>query len=168
MTDDLTIEPLNEAHFDRLHAVFDAVCRERRFMAFTQGGPREEARAYYLSILDAGDAHVVALRGNALLGWCDVLRQRPDARRHVGTLGMAVRADARGQGLGRALITAALAGADARGLTRVELTVHPDNQVAQRLYRSVGFVLEGVQRGGWRMDGRTGDLHAMARVTEAV
>ena len=39
------LEPLREDHFERLHDLFDAVCREKRFMAFTQAGPREQTFA---------------------------------------------------------------------------------------------------------------------------
>lgn len=163
---DLAIEPLHADHFERLHDLFDAVCRERRFMAFTHAGPREQTLAYYRQIVDGGQVHFVARRGSELLGWCDVLRQFAHTRQHVGVLGMAVAASARGQGVGRRLIEAALAEALARGLTRVELTVHVDNAVAQALYRSVGFETEGLLKRGWCLDGRYHDVWLMARLTE--
>jgi putative acetyltransferase len=158
------IEPLAAAHFDRLHDLFDAVCREERFMAFTQAGPREQTRAYYRGILDGGHTHVVALEGDALIGWCDVLPLHGQMRAHAGVLGMAVAAPARGLGVGTALIQAALQRATARGLTRIELTVHADNTVAQTLYRRHGFVHEGTQRRGWCLRGQYADVHHMARL----
>ena len=49
-------------------------------------------------------------------------------RRHVGCLGMAVRDDLQGRGVGTALMEAALDLADNwLGLTRVELQVYTDN-----------------------------------------
>ncbi len=77
---------------------------------------------------------------------------------------MAVAADVRGQGVGRQLITAALAQSARRGLTRIELTVHSRNLAAQALYKSVGFELEGIQRSGWCLDGECFDVHFMARL----
>jgi ribosomal protein S18 acetylase RimI-like enzyme len=50
-----------------------------------------------------------------------------------------VRADAQGQGLGRALVEAALERARARGCGRVELDVDEDNAAARALYRGLGF-----------------------------
>jgi ribosomal protein S18 acetylase RimI-like enzyme len=47
--------------------------------------------------------------------------------------------DARGAGLGRALVEATLAHARARGCRRVELDVNERNEAAQRLYGSFGF-----------------------------
>ena len=50
-----------------------------------------------------------------------------------------VREDARGSGLGRALMDAALERAKVRGCRRVELDVNSENTAALALYRSLGF-----------------------------
>ena len=158
------LEPLREDHFDRLHGLFDAVCREKRFMAFTQAGTREQTFAYYRNIVNGGHVHLVAVQGTELVGWCDVLPLVGQMRAHSGVLGMAVAAEFRGQGVGRRLIEGALALADQQGLARVELTVHADNHNAQALYQSVGFEHEGTQRRGWCLEGQYFDVHHMARV----
>jgi putative acetyltransferase len=163
----LQIEPLSSSHFERLHELFDTVCREKRFMAFTSGGPRADALSYYQGILDRSETHFVATEGTALVGWCDVNRNFADVRRHSGGLGMAVAASHRGKGIGRALITRAIEHASNRGISRIELTVHSDNTVAQNLYSSVGFVREGTHRNAWLIDGQYFNVHFMARVSEA-
>jgi ribosomal protein S18 acetylase RimI-like enzyme len=158
------LEALHESYFERLYQLFDSVCRERRFLAFTQAGPREQTFSYYRSILDAGGIHFVAVSGTQLVGWCDVLPLIGQMRAHSSVLGMAVAADFRGQGIGRQLITTALQKADERGFKRVELTVHTENTSAQALYKSVGFEFEGTQRRGWCLDGQFFDIHYMARL----
>ncbi len=163
----LAIEPLSGCHFEQLHNLFDSVCREKRFMAFTHAGPRSETFAYYQGILDRKETHFVAVDGGTVVGWCDVLRQFPHVRQHVGNLGIAVAASHRGRGLGRLLITRAIEDATSKGLTRIELTVHADNLVGQALYKSVGFALEGIQRDSWLIDGRYFDVQLMARISEA-
>ena len=55
-----------------------------------------------------------------------------------------VRADARGTGLGRALVSAAIDRARERGCRRMELDTGADNAPAQGLYRSLGFQDHGV------------------------
>jgi ribosomal protein S18 acetylase RimI-like enzyme len=160
----VALEPLTQSHFEQLHCLFDAVCRERRFLAFTHAGPREETFAFYQGILDRSETYYVAVEGNLVLGWCDVLRQFAHVRQHIGTLGMAVAASHRGRGVGKVLITKAIEHASMRGLTRIELTVHSQNVVAQSLYASVGFKLEGTQRNAWLMDGVYFDVHSMARL----
>ena len=163
----VALEPLTQGHFEQLHRLFDAGCRERRFLAFTHAGPRAETFAFYQGILERSETHYVAVEDNLVVGWCDVLRQFAHVRQHIGTLGMAVAASHRGRGVGRALITMAIEHASMRGLTRLELTVHSQNVVAQSLYTSVGFKLEGTQRNAWLMDGVYFDVHSMARLGEA-
>ena len=162
------IEPLNEGYFEGLHALFDSVCREKRFLAFTYAGSPEETYAYYRAILNRGDTHFVAVEGGIVTGWCDVLTQFAHVRRHVGTLGMAVAVSHRGKGTGRALIRAAIEHATGRSLTRIELTVHTENVAALALYQRVGFVHEGTQRRSWRIDDKYFDVHAMARLSDAL
>jgi GNAT superfamily N-acetyltransferase len=50
-----------------------------------------------------------------------------------------VEQSARGSGLGRALVEAAIARAEERGCRRVDLDTGADNTTAQRLYASLGF-----------------------------
>ena len=55
-----------------------------------------------------------------------------------------VRAEARGSGLGRELVSAAIDRARERGCRRLELDTGHDNAPAQGLYRSLGFFDSGV------------------------
>ena len=55
-----------------------------------------------------------------------------------------VSAEARGSGLGRALVAAAIDRAGERGCRRMELDTGADNAAAQGLYRSLGFRDNGV------------------------
>jgi putative acetyltransferase len=86
-------------------------------------------------------------------------------RRHVASLGMAVHDEYTGQGVGSALMRAALDVADNwLGLRRVELTVFVDNQSAIRLYEKSGFVKEGHLRQFAFRDGEYVDAYTMARL----
>ena len=60
-----------------------------------------------------------------------------------GEIGMMVAADRRGQGVGTALVAAAIDWARARGLHKLTLSVFPQNDAAIALYRKFGFVEEG-------------------------
>jgi len=57
---------------------------------------------------------------------------------------LVVRAGQRGRGVGSALITELLARLVQMGCTEASVTVMPDNEAAQRLYRRHGFVDEAV------------------------
>lgn len=60
-----------------------------------------------------------------------------------GELGMFVAAGRRGQGVGTALVAAAIEWARARGLHKLALSVFPHNEPAIALYRKFGFREEG-------------------------
>lgn len=83
---------------------------------------------------------------------------------HVRTInGLAVDEDARGAGVGRALLEAALDRARHQGALRVTLRVLGHNAPARRLYESAGFTVEGVLPGELLLDGEFVDDVLMGR-----
>jgi putative acetyltransferase len=86
-------------------------------------------------------------------------------RRHTGEIGMAVRDDWQGKGVGTALVEAALDLADNwLNLTRVELTVYVDNAVGVALYEKFGFEIEATHRRYAFRNGEYVDAYSMARI----
>lgn len=86
-------------------------------------------------------------------------------RRHAAWLGVVVRDDWQGRGVGTALLTAALDLADNwLNLERMDLNVFTDNEAAIRLYTKFGFVIEGTHRRFAFRDGEYVDAHVMARL----
>jgi putative acetyltransferase len=63
---------------------------------------------------------------------------------------------------------AAISRAWEKGMTRIELTVRTDNQVARVLYEQLGFKHEGVNRRAFFLDGQYYDSHTMARLREGL
>lgn len=91
---------------------------------------------------------LVAQAEGALVGELSLKAISPRrAVRHVGTLGMSVRADWRHKGVGRALMTDALEWAPTAGITRIELYVYARNAPAIALYEKFGFAVEGRRKG---------------------
>ncbi|CAN5798784.1 GNAT family N-acetyltransferase [soil metagenome] len=76
--------------------------------------------------------------------------------RHTGHItGMMVKSGCSGQGIGRALLIAAIAEAhSADGLEMLTLSVTASNLVAIRLYESLGFVRYGRLPGAIKVEGR--------------
>jgi L-phenylalanine/L-methionine N-acetyltransferase len=86
-------------------------------------------------------------------------------RRHVGQIGMGVRDDWQGKGVGSALMQAMIDLADKwLNLSRLELEVYTDNEAAIHLYKKFGFVIEGTHYQFAYRDGQFIDIHAMARL----
>jgi L-phenylalanine/L-methionine N-acetyltransferase len=86
-------------------------------------------------------------------------------RRHAAEIGMSVRDDWQGRGIGDALMRTALDRADNwMPVLRIELTVYTDNAAAVALYRRHGFVVEGTHRAFALRNGVFVDAYAMARL----
>lgn len=97
------------------------------------------------------DAVLVAQRGgegaNAVAGYitCHVSKD-PSREAQIGSIGLlGVGEASQGQGLGGALIDAALEYFDGRGIERVEVVTQGRNVRAQRAYQRRGFVSERAQ-----------------------
>jgi len=147
-------------------SMIDMVARERRFLATTVGFS-EEATRNFISELRSSDAvHVVAELDRSLVGWCDIAPLPFEGMYHVGRLGMGVKRDCRGQGIGRRLLEAALLRGFARRFERIELEVFSSNRTAVQLYESSGFLLEGKKRAARKLDGSCDDLLMYAKFRE--
>ena len=121
-----------------------------------------------LSNIATHDRLLVAVADGDVVGNLGIHPATNVRRAHVAGIGMAVRDDGHGKGVGSALMQAAVDLADNwLNLLRLELTVYTDNTVAQRLYRKHGFVLEGTHRAYALRQGRYADVHAMARLHPA-
>lgn len=86
-----------------------------------------------------------------LLGTVGLAAQHGLKERHKALVwGMHVRPEARGHGIGRALLEAVAAHARAAGLAQLQLGVGTGNAAARRLYESAGYVVFGVERDALR------------------
>lgn len=122
----------------------------------------EEVRKFVLDNIRSNAPQWVAIAECSVVGWCDIsVKPRPTLA-HSGVLGMGVRREYRGCGIGGALIRATLEAAHERSFTRVELTVRADNVRAKRLYDRLGFAVEGICRNHIRVDGNYYDSYLMA------
>jgi len=112
----------------------------------------------------APESVIVAVVDGEVAGYVKLGHPTPlAASEHVLMVrGIAVSPDRQRGGVGRALIDAAAAEALARGARRLTLHVLAPNTAARRLYDSAGFVVEGVQRGEFLLEGAYVDDVLMA------
>jgi len=88
--------------------------------------------------------------GGRLVGYAGL--RAPAGAKDADVQTIAIAADARGRGHGRALLRALLAEAAARRVAEVFLEVRADNAVAQALYASEGFTELGRRPGYYQPD----------------
>ena len=107
---------------------------------------------------------LVAVVGGEVAGYVRLGRATPlAASDHVLMIsGLAVDPAFQRRGVGRALMAAAAAEARGRGARRLTLRVLAPNTAARRLYEESGYVVEGVLRGEFQLDGEYVDDMLMA------
>jgi RimJ/RimL family protein N-acetyltransferase len=108
-------------------------------------------------------AVLVAERGDGtLVGRLSIGRDPHPASTHVADVGLMVALDARRQGVGTAMLRAAVDWARGAGVRKLELHVFPWNDAALALYEAFGFKREGYRKGHYRRGGEFVDAILMA------
>jgi putative acetyltransferase len=158
----ITILPIAETHAASFRESLDVVARERRYLAMVEAPPLEQIESFVRGNVADDVAQFVALDGERVVGWADIVPARAYAISHCGSLGMGVLPGYRGQGIGRRLLEACIAKAWSRGLTRIQLDARADNSRAIRLYEQLGFIREAVKCRGMRFDGEYFDTVQMS------
>lgn len=164
---EVVIAPIDESLTESYNACLSAVAVERRWLGLVEPADMERSRVFVLNNLARGNPHLVALAGGEVVGWCDITRHELEGFRHTGELGMGVRQDYRGQGIGERLARAALQQAQAAGFERVELDVYASNGPAISLYEKLGFQREGRHLRARKLDDQYDDLVSMALLLDA-
>jgi putative acetyltransferase len=113
-----------------------------------------EARADRYNELIDQDALWVLEHQDKIVGYAAA----PETVPGVLSIGMAILAEARGQGGGRALLTAIKDHAHKTGAHKISLEVWTDNARAIALYAAAGFEVEGLRRDHYRR--RDGSLRS--------
>jgi putative acetyltransferase len=118
--------------------LLEAVAAEGRWIA-TEPGFDPERRRRGWGTVKASGLHLVADEEGKVVGTLSVFV--PEDGKY--TIGMMVRRELRGRGIGSALLEAAFVWARERGIAVLHLDVFPHNDAARRLYEGAGFVETG-------------------------
>ena len=136
-----------EPSIERLPQLLEFVNRlvaEDTFLSLT-GNPKtlEEERLWLKSCIEdmkTKKLHLVfAVHNGKIIGQCDI-RRGGTRDFHVGTIGLMIDQDFRGEGIGKFLIEYILEQAKKmEGLKIVKLFIFDDNEIAKSLYTKLGF-----------------------------
>lgn len=146
---------------------FCAVFAHPRAMAGTLQLPYPSPELWRKRIADlsADDFLLVAEADREVVGNAGLHATGRGRRRHVANIGMSVRDDWQGRGVGTALLAALIDIADNwLNYHRLRLEVYTDNAAAIALYRKFGFEVEGTLRDDAFRDGRYVDSYTMGRL----
>jgi RimJ/RimL family protein N-acetyltransferase len=125
----------------------------------------EEQRSAIHDLLATGNSTVLLAEVDGqLVGYVGCYGGEFRRVRHVGYVVAGVRTAYSGRGIGTLLFEALEGWARQRGMQRLELTVQEHNQAGIRLYRKMGFQVEGTRRRAMRVDDRWVDELYMAKL----
>jgi len=133
---EFTVRSASPADAREMAELFAAVAEERTGIASEPPVDIEERAAQFARTTDGS---VVAVAGGQLVGILHI-----EASRHgFGEIGMLVRRDWRGHGVGSALLRESISRARGQGLHKLSLEVFANNPAEIALYRRCGFAEEG-------------------------
>ena len=170
MDEPVVVRRLGRADLDAYKALRDTMLQAHPD-AFTSDAVTERAKApiAYLDRLgldrpEGGHFTLGAFHGDELVGAISCERDGRVKVRHIGhIIGMMVRDQARGNGVGRVLLERSVALArEADGLELLTLSVTAGNTAAERLYESAGFQLYGTLKRAIKLGNTTLDKNLMS------
>jgi len=164
---DFVIRHADPSDAEQLTRLADAVSGEPEGWLISVGGEWRSAgdeRRFLKALRRYPHAAVfVAEREDGtVVGRLSIGRDPHPASTHVADVGLMVAHDARRQGVGTALLRAAVDWAREAGIRKLELHVFPWNQAAIALYDAFGFEREGYRKGHYRRGGERVDAILMA------
>lgn len=148
----MTIGPLQAEHWNAVARIYAEGIATGHATFETEVPSWERWDASHLA-----DHRLVALSGDDVVGWAAL---SPVSGRCVygGVVeeSVYVAEEARGRGVGRVLLEALIAGAEAAGIWTIQTGIFPENEASLRLHERVGFRIVGIRErlgmhhGVWR------------------
>jgi len=162
MPNDLTVRTAVDDDGDALHRI-DTTAWDSSSM-FPSALATVDERPFFDESHPPGD-HLVAVLDGQVVGYVRLRpgTPMPESAHVVQVNGIAVAASARGRGVATALLAAAEQRAREAGASKITLRVLGTNTAARRVYERAGYVVEGVLRGEFRIDGVDVDDYNLAR-----
>lgn len=160
----ITIRRAEPGDYEGFASVFEGATAQAQTMQIPF--PSREAWKKRIADPPPNSHQLVAIIDGRQVGNTGIFPSHHSPRRaHAAHFGISVHDDFQGRGVGRALMQAIVDLADRwTPYTRLELTVFADNARAIALYKSFGFVEEGVHKAYVLRDGEYVDALCMARL----
>src|SRR5215212_7855628 len=163
---EVKIRGANAADVPQITRIYNEGIRDRLATLETEERTPQE-RLAWLEARDKRHPVLVAERQGAVAGWgsLNVFNPRP-AYAHVADFSIYVGREARGTGIGQALLASLIERARELGYHKLVLSAFPQNAAGMRLYTRFGFRQVGVYREQGVLDGRWVDVVIMERLLD--
>jgi phosphinothricin acetyltransferase len=162
----IRIRPATPTDVPSITRIYNEGIRDRLATLETEERTDQE-RLTWLEARDERHPILVAERAGAIAGWgsLNVFNPRP-AYAHVADFSIYVGREARGAGIGKALLAALIERARELGYHKLVLAAFPHNDAGMRLYTRFGFREVGIYREQGLLDGAWVDVIIMERLLD--
>lgn len=165
MTGEISVRPAAPADAPRIAEIYNQGIRGRGATFETRERAAEELLAW---LGEPRHPVLVAEAGGVVAGWVAASAYRPrECYAGVAELSVYVAEEARGRGIGDALMEAFLPACEAAGLWKLLSRVFPENGASRALCARHGFREVGVYEKHGRLDGAWRDVVIVERLLEA-
>jgi L-amino acid N-acyltransferase YncA len=152
--DQLTIRPAQAEDLGRVAEIYNVGIAER--VATFETAPRTVKDI--AGWVEDGQPFIVAVDNGQVVGWARAGAYSDRCvYQGVGEHAVYVHPDARGRGLGRALLIELCAESERRGLYKLTSRVFSDNEPSRAAHRAAGFEEVGIQRHHGKLEGEWKD-----------
>ena len=152
---------------ERLWEMMNRLDYETKYMLYEPGERTKNLtriEALISNSVEGDDFLLVAEAEDQIVGYISAQKGSLKRIAHSAYIVVGVLKDYRGQGIGTEFFKQLDAWAEEKEVTRLELTVICENEVAKHLYEKNGFEVEGVKRKSVFVDGRYLDEYYMSKV----
>lgn len=162
MKTDFKITHANLDDFASWYDTLDDVARENQFLAIDKAPPKEMSRQFLENNIQNNVPCFFAKSQDKVIGWIDGQIPFQTYKRHICSIGLGVHKEYRSLGIGKALMQKMIEECKKIQISRIELNVRVSNLNAIKLYESLGFVHEGIQKNSIKIDADYEDSYYMA------
>lgn len=158
---------LSASEADQLWNLMNQLDYETKYMLYEPGERTKDLSRIESVIRDSvegEDFFLVAEADNKLVGYISAQSGRMNRVAHSAYIVVGILKDYRGRGIGTEFFHRLNVWAEEKKITRLELTVICENEVAKRLYTNSGFQIEGIKRNSVCVDGKYLDEYYMAKI----
>ncbi|MFX1483188.1 MAG: GNAT family N-acetyltransferase [Promethearchaeota archaeon] len=148
----IRVRPANRRDAPDFHSCFRAVVEEQEWFPTFTPNSHVTDWAHWIERTDHNrEVLLVAHVNDTYAGHLSLQPEEWQASQHVAKLGIVVRKESRGIGVGKALMLSGHQIASERGYTKIILSTFADNKVALQLYKSLGYRFVGIRKNHFNM-----------------
>lgn len=140
---------------------------ETKYMLYEPGERTKDLpqiESFIRDSVEGEDFLLVAETDHRLVGYISAQKGRLNRIAHSAYIVVGILMDYRSKGIGTEFFKRLNEWAEEKKVTRLELTVICENEVAKHLYANSGFQIEGIKRKSVCVDGEYLDEYYMARI----